>query len=97
MRKAKRKARKTYDRRKKETTALVSSVGADEGQPSKTYTSISAETADRFRSDMSLKPRRATVATIATMFLGVVFYRRTVAQRESWPPKLEPAYPYRMI
>ncbi len=63
-----------------ETTALNPSVGADEGQSSKTYTPISEETADRFRSDLSLKPRRATVATIATVFLGVGFYRRTVAE-----------------
>ena len=45
----------------KETTPLVPSVGADEGQSSKTYTPISAETADRFRSDLSLNPRRATM------------------------------------
>ena len=64
----------------KETTARNPSVGADGGQPSKTYTPISAETADRLHSDLSSKPRRATVATIATMFLGVVFYRRTVAE-----------------
>ena len=54
----------------KETTARSPSVGAGGGQPSKTYTPISAETADRFRSDPSLKPRCATVATIATVFLG---------------------------
>ena len=45
----------------KETTTLVLSVGADGGQPSKTYTPISAETADRLHSDLSLKPRRATM------------------------------------
>ena len=45
----------------KETTALNPSVGADGGQSSKTYTPISEETADRFRSDLSLKPRRATM------------------------------------
>ena len=44
-----------------ETTALVSSIGADGGQPSKTYTPISEETADRFRSELSLKPCRATM------------------------------------
>ena len=42
-----------------EITARSPSVGADEGQSSKTYTPISAETANRFRSDLSLKPRRA--------------------------------------
>ena len=65
-----------------ETTARNPSVGADGGQSSKTYTPISAETADRLHSDLSSKPRRATVATIATMFLGVGFYRRTVAERK---------------
>ena len=45
----------------KETTALNPSVGADGGQSSKTYTPISEETADRFRSVLSLKPRRATM------------------------------------
>ena len=45
----------------KETTALTPSVGADGGQPSKTYTPISAETADRLHSELSLKPRRATM------------------------------------
>ena len=45
----------------KETTALSPSVGADGGQPSKTYTPISEDTADRFRSDLSLKPHRATM------------------------------------
>ena len=44
-----------------EITARSPSVGADEGQSSKTYTPISAETANRFRSDLSLKPRRATM------------------------------------
>ena len=44
-----------------ETTARNPSVGADGGQPSKTYTPISEDTADRFRSDLSLKPRRATM------------------------------------
>ena len=44
-----------------ETTARVPSVGADEEQSSKTYTPISEETADRFRSDLSLKPCRATM------------------------------------
>lgn len=29
-----------------------------------------------------VKTRRATVATIATMFFGVVFYRRIVAKRK---------------
>lgn len=55
-----------------ETTTRNPSVGADEGQPSKTYTPISAETADRLHSDLSSKPRRATVATIATVILGAV-------------------------
>ena len=45
----------------KETTARNPSVGADGGQPSKTYTPISAETADRLHSELSLKPRRATM------------------------------------
>lgn len=63
-----------------ETTARTPSVGADGVQPSKTYTPISEETANTFRSDLSLKPCGATVATIATMFLGVGFYRRTVAE-----------------
>ena len=45
----------------KETTVQSPSVGADGGQSSKTYTPISEETADRFRSDLSLKPRRATM------------------------------------
>ena len=36
-----------------ETTTRNPSVGADEGQPSKTYTPISAETADQFRTDLS--------------------------------------------
>lgn len=44
-----------------ETTARIPSVGADEGQSSKTYTPISVETADRFRSELSLKPCRATM------------------------------------
>lgn len=55
-----------------ETTTRNPSVGADEGQPSKTYTPILVKTVDRFRSELSLKPRRATVATIATVFLGAV-------------------------
>lgn len=45
----------------KETTTRNPSVGADEGQPSKTYTPISEEKADRFRSDLSLKSCRATM------------------------------------
>ena len=45
----------------KETTARNPSVGEDGGQPSKTYTQISAETADRLCSDLSLKLRRATM------------------------------------
>lgn len=45
----------------KETTALSPSVGADGGQPSKTYTPISAETANRLRSELSLKSCRATM------------------------------------
>ena len=44
-----------------DTTARSPSVGADGGQLSKTYTSISAETADRLHSDLSLKPRRTTM------------------------------------
>ena len=44
-----------------ETTARNPSVGADGGQSSKTYTPISAETADRLHSDLSSKPRRATM------------------------------------
>ena len=73
-----------------ETTARSPSVGAGGGQPSKTYTPISAETADRFRSDLSLKPRCATVATIATVFLGAAILsshrrggKKTVADRPS--------------
>ena len=66
----------------KETTARNPSVGADEGQSSKTYTPISEETAHRLRSELPLKPSRATVATIATVFLGAGFYRRTVAERK---------------
>ena len=52
--------RKTIEKTQK-TITLVSSIGADGGQPSKTYTPISAETADRFRSELSLKPCRATM------------------------------------
>ena len=44
-----------------ETTARSPSVGADEGQSSKTYTPISVETADRLRSELPLKPCRATM------------------------------------
>lgn len=44
-----------------ETAARNPSVGADGRQPSKTYTPISAETADRFCSELSLKPCRATM------------------------------------
>ena len=44
-----------------EITARSPSVGADEGQSSKTYTPISEETANRFRSDLSLKPCDATM------------------------------------
>ena len=44
-----------------ETTARNPSVGADGGQPSKTYTPISAETANRLRSELSLKSCRATM------------------------------------
>ena len=44
-----------------EITARSPSVGADEGQSSKTYTPISVETADRLRSELPLKPCRATM------------------------------------
>ena len=44
-----------------ETTARNPSVGEDGGQPSKTYTPIAAETADRLHSDLSLKPRCVTM------------------------------------
>ena len=45
----------------KETTVQSPSVGADGGPPSKMYTPISAETENRFRSDLSLKSCRATM------------------------------------
>ena len=52
--------RKTIEKTQK-TITLLSSIGADGGQPSKMYTPISAETADRLRSELSLKTCRATM------------------------------------
>ena len=86
----------------KETTALSPSVGADGGQPSKTYTPISAETANRLRSELSLKSCRATMRDGCDGVFGVVFlssHRRGGKKGGSgrpsgtWEkPRLKPSY-----
>ena len=84
----------------KETTACNPSVGADEGQPSKTYTPISSETADRLCSDLSLNPRRATMRDgcddCDDVFGGGILSSHRRAERKQLL-RLEPSYLLRMI
>ena len=83
-----------------ETTTRNPSVGADEGQLSKTYTPISVETADRLRSELPLKPCRATMRDGCDdcdgVFGGGVLPSHRRAERKQLL-RLDPSYPLRMI
>ena len=83
-----------------ETTAQTPSVGADGGHPSKTYTSISEETADRFthRSVVETPPRddARRLRRLRRCFWGGVLPSHRRAERKQLL-RLDPSYPLRVI